>query len=141
MITDHKNGKTPIIARTDTHSKSFKFTFNLSPKPVWVTTDRINNPFIIAPSNTFIVLPNYAFNLNIPPYNHQKCVSVVISPKLLYEVVLVLKVDFPRELFEALENPDNGYYLHKGWITPSIKTAIEQILNCPYHGDLKRIYL
>ena len=141
MITDHKNGKIPIIARGDTHSASFKFTFNLSPEPIYGTSNRLKKPFIAAPSNTYIVSPNVGFKLNIPPGNHQKWLSIVISPFLLQEIAMSLKSDFPHEFLYALENPNKGYYLHISWTTPLIELSIEQILNCPYHGNLKRIYL
>lgn len=141
MITDHKNGKIPIIARGDTHSTSFKFTFNLSQEPIYGTSNRLKKPFIAAPSNTYIVSPNVSFKLNIPQENHQRWLSIVISPSLLQEILTSLKSDFPQELLFALENPENGYYLHISWTTPLIELAIEQILNCPYHGNLKRIYL
>jgi len=68
-------------------------------------------------------------------------VSVVISPELLSQIVSNLKRNFPKEFLHVLEKPDKRYYLNEDRYTPDIELVLEQILNCQYQDELKRIYL
>ncbi|PIG94149.1 helix-turn-helix domain-containing protein [Gloeocapsopsis sp. IPPAS B-1203] len=47
----------------------------------------------------------------------------------------------PLELRQQLENPDDGFYTDLGIVTPEVHLVLQQILNCPYHGEIEQIYL
>ncbi|MBD2314174.1 helix-turn-helix transcriptional regulator [Desertifilum sp. FACHB-1129] len=46
----------------------------------------------------------------------------------------------PLEVRQAIEGKIEPYY-YPGSITPAMRTAIHQILHCPYHGAMKQLYL
>jgi AraC family transcriptional regulator, transcriptional activator of the genes for pyochelin and ferripyochelin receptors len=46
----------------------------------------------------------------------------------------------PLELRQMLTGEGNDYQ-HEGDLTPAMRLALEQILNCPFQGVLKRLYL
>ena len=45
------------------------------------------------------------------------------------------------DLRGIVDGSSENYYKRIGTMTASIQMAIHQILNCPYHGSIKRIYL
>jgi len=141
IITNHHTGNSPVVARTDALSRNFKFTFNLSPKPITIETRISSIINIAAPVNTYIVSPNIVFDISIPAYNHQKWLSIVIGPALLGQLIDSLKERLPKAFSSIVEKPDKDYYFHESKYTPEIQLVLEQILNCTYSGSLKRIYL
>jgi len=40
-----------------------------------------------------------------------------------------------------MEEPGKDFFIHETRYTPRINLELEQVLNCPYSGNLKRIYL
>lgn len=141
IITDHLAGDSPVLARADAISKNFKFTFNLSSKPVSYKVERGRVEYIASPLNTYILSPNAVLNFTIPPYNHQKWISVVIGPKLLRDIIESLRDRLPKAFSSFMEEPGKDFFIHETRYTPRIKLVLEQVLNCFYSGNLKRIYL
>ncbi|WP_193929748.1 helix-turn-helix domain-containing protein [Gloeocapsopsis crepidinum] len=47
----------------------------------------------------------------------------------------------PLELRQQLENPDDEFYTDLGTLTPEVHLVLQQILNCPYQGEIEQIYL
>ncbi|NOY08227.1 MAG: helix-turn-helix transcriptional regulator [Spirochaetes bacterium] len=141
IITNHWSGDSPVTARTDALTRSFKFTFNFSPKPVIIGIERNNIEYIAAPSNAYILSPNIVLDISIPRYNHQMWLSVVIGPALLKQTIESLKERLPKAFNRVVDEPDNGYYFHESRYTPRVQLVLEQILNCAFSGSLKRIYL
>ena len=141
IITNHHTGRSPVVARADSLAKNFKFTFNLSPRPAAVEMETDRTEHTAAPSSSYILSPRIVFNISILPYNYQKWLSVVIGPELLKQVIAGLKDRLPEAFKSVVEKPDKDYYLHVSRYTPGIELVLEQVLNCPYSGSLKRLYL
>ncbi|MES1022676.1 AraC family transcriptional regulator [Gloeocapsa sp. BRSZ] len=47
----------------------------------------------------------------------------------------------PLELRQQLKNPDEEFYTDLGVLTPEVHLVLQQILNCPYQGEIEQIYL
>ncbi|PPS42375.1 hypothetical protein [Chroococcidiopsis sp. TS-821] len=47
----------------------------------------------------------------------------------------------PQELRQQLENPDKEFYTDLSIVTPEVHLVLQQILNCPYQGEIEKIYL
>lgn len=141
VITNHRTGDSPVVARADALTKNFKFTFNLSPKPVTVEVERNNIEYIVGPLNSYILSPNITLDISIPPHNHQKWLSVVIGPELLKQIISSMRDELPKGFSSVVEEPDKDYYFHERRYTPGIELVLEQVFNCPYSGSLKRVYL
>ena len=68
-------------------------------------------------------------------------VSVRIEPQL-FNTILEGEFDqIPPDLRGIVDGSIENYYKRIGAMTASIQMAIHQILNCPYGGSIKRIYL
>ena len=68
-------------------------------------------------------------------------IVIGISPSLLNTFLADQFDQIPADLRDIAEGSnENGYY-HSGRISSSMQVAIHGILNCPYHGAIKRIYL
>ena len=141
IITNHHTGESPVVARADSLAKNFKFTFNLSPKLAVLEVEGNNTEHTAAPTSSYILSPKIVFDISILPYNHQKWLSVVIGPELLKQVIAGLNDRLPETFKSVVEKPDKDYYLHVSRYTPNIELVLEQVLNCPYSGSLKRLYL
>ena len=68
-------------------------------------------------------------------------VSVRIEPQLLNTILEGQFDQMPADLRGIVDGSSENYYKRIGTMTASIQMAIHQILNCPYHGSIKRIYL
>jgi len=67
-------------------------------------------------------------------------VNIRIEPDLLNELMEGQFDHIPADIRSIIDESKN-YFSHIGSITPSMYMAVHQILNCPYHGQIKRIYL
>jgi AraC-like DNA-binding protein len=66
-------------------------------------------------------------------------VEVVIPPQLLS--TMIAQDILPPELQQVLTGFAPGLYAKAGTITPPMAIALHQILNCPYQGFTKQLYL
>lgn len=51
------------------------------------------------------------------------------------------KNQLPQELTHLVRNNHQEYYSRPGTTTPAMQIALQQMLNCPYQGMMKRMYL
>ncbi|MCP4119989.1 MAG: helix-turn-helix transcriptional regulator [Desulfobacteraceae bacterium] len=68
-------------------------------------------------------------------------ITISIAPQLFCDLV---QGDFDRVaafLDTVSEKNKEKLYFHKGRITPLMQIALHQIINCPYQGITKRLYL
>ena len=47
----------------------------------------------------------------------------------------------PKQFQRLMKGTDRSLDLQTNWMTPTMKTVMQQALNCPYHGLTKRLYL
>jgi AraC family transcriptional regulator, transcriptional activator of the genes for pyochelin and ferripyochelin receptors len=64
-------------------------------------------------------------------------VNVHITPELFCSYV----GELPKPLQPLLRKSDREYYIRSGTTTTSMQIALQQILQCPYNGLVKRMYL
>ncbi|MCP4114759.1 MAG: helix-turn-helix transcriptional regulator [Desulfobacteraceae bacterium] len=68
-------------------------------------------------------------------------VSVLIEPSFLKRFPDDLPNRFPNDFIDILNGCKNTFYNRKGLSTGHIQMTIHQILNCPYQGALRQMYL
>ena len=68
-------------------------------------------------------------------------VSLRIEPQLLNTILEGQFDQIPPDLRGIVDGSSENYYKRISTMTASIQMAIHQILNCPYGGSIKRIYL
>lgn len=68
-------------------------------------------------------------------------VNVHIDPALFVEVWSRSSVTLQPELQHLLRADSQPYYCRSGIVTPAMQIALQQILQCPFNGMTKRVYL
>lgn len=69
------------------------------------------------------------------------CVNVHIAPELFQSYLAKSTEQIPPELIHLFKQPHQQYFYRYGKITPQMQIALQQILQCPYAGITKRLYL
>ena len=70
-----------------------------------------------------------------------RVVSIYIDPRFLNTLVEGQDDQILAGVRDILGGADEKYCYHPSSTTPAMNVAIHQILNCPYRGVLKRLYL
>jgi len=68
-------------------------------------------------------------------------VDIHIEPSILGSYLSDYNQKTPSELNQLLEGKDEKFYFHPGKTTPQMQVCLHQILNCPYQGATRKIYL
>ena len=68
-------------------------------------------------------------------------ISISMSPKVLDSFLDGRVEPLPPQFQQLIEGKDNSPYVHTSWMTSTMKTVAHQVLNSPYHGITKRLYL
>ena len=68
-------------------------------------------------------------------------ISISIEPKVLDTLLDGRAESLPTQFQRFMEGKDRSPYVHTSWMTSAMKMAAHQVLNCPYHGITKRLYL
>lgn len=68
-------------------------------------------------------------------------VNVHITPEIFQSFAGQPSEYLPSALQHLAGNPDQEYYLRPGRATPAMKVVLQQVLQCPYQGFTKRMFL
>ncbi|AFZ30610.1 transcriptional regulator, AraC family [Gloeocapsa sp. PCC 7428] len=68
-------------------------------------------------------------------------VNVHIAPELFQSYLAKSTEQIPPELIHLFKQPHQHYFYRYGKVTPQMQIALQQILQCPYAGITKRLYL
>ena len=73
----------------------------------------------------------------------QRLLQIVIgiSPLLLNTFLRDEFDRIPSNLRGIAEGSNGDGYYHPGTMSPSVQTSVHELLNCPYHGSIKRMYM
>lgn len=83
--------------------------------------------------------PSMLFKL--APYERFKIIAVHIKPEIFKRFVGIEEDAIPQEMKHLFRSFDQEYYVHNGMITTQMKLALQQILQCPFEGITRRMYL
>lgn len=86
-------------------------------------------------------VPRTTCTIECLPRQSVRWVIVRIEPSLLNTLLEGQFDQIPANLRVIVEGSDKYYYKRTGTITASMQMTIHQILNCPYNGPAKRMYL
>jgi AraC-like DNA-binding protein len=68
-------------------------------------------------------------------------INVHIEPEIFYLFMGKQENQLTPELSHLVRQSHQEYYSRAGTNTPAMEVALQQILNCPYQGMMKRMYL
>jgi AraC-like DNA-binding protein len=69
------------------------------------------------------------------------CVGIYIAPPVLNALIAGRYDTIPTDLRDIVGGDDEKYFCRTSTTIPSIDSAVRQILDCPYQGALKRLFL
>ncbi|MEH2275571.1 MAG: helix-turn-helix domain-containing protein [Nostoc sp.] len=72
---------------------------------------------------------------------HQIQINVHMEPEVFRSFIGDKSGDLPTELQHLIAAENRIYYQNSGKITPQMQACLQQILQCPYYGITKRMYL
>jgi AraC-like DNA-binding protein len=76
-----------------------------------------------------------------PSGQRMRMINIWISPTLLNSFLEGESGRIPADLRGIMDGSNGNHCLRFGTVTASMQIAIHEILNCPYHGSIKRMYL
>jgi len=68
-------------------------------------------------------------------------VDLIMEPMVLNNFIDSEKMYIPNQLQQIINGKHNSYYTQNFEMTSVMKMAVQQILNCPYQGLTKQLYL
>ena len=97
---------------------------------------------LLNPGQSFIsYLPEWQGVAKYPAGTRVRAVSIYVNPLLLNTFMEGKYAHIPTGIRDVLNGSNGNHYNHSLPTTPAANLAVHQILNCPYHGHLKRLYL
>lgn len=82
-----------------------------------------------------------AETIEYPANQHILAVIIHMDPQLLGTFVAGQSEPLPKALKPLVKSIHELYDIYSGKTTPTMQMALQQILNCPYQGLTKRMYL
>jgi AraC-like DNA-binding protein len=96
----------------------------------------------VGPGQTIVSFnPESKCKVECQAEQRMRVLNIYLSPLLLNDLVAGEFDQIPAGLRAILEGSDHKPYNRFGTITPHMRIAIHQILNCPYRGLIKRMFL
>ena len=144
LIVNFQSQENSMIKSGQLKRSPFEFSFYLSGtvKCEYTYGLRQRDEYVTEPGKMglwFVSRPTGAFECSAG--QPVRWISVRIEPQLLNTILEGQFDQMPADLRGIVDGSSENYYKRIGTMTASIQMAIHQILNCPYHGSIKRIYL
>ena len=86
-------------------------------------------------------LPEWQGTAEYPVRTPVRTVGIYIDPLLLNTFMEGQHDRFPTGMHDIVNGSNEKHYYHSLTTTPLVNMAIHQILDCPYQGSLRRLYL
>ncbi|NJK51666.1 MAG: helix-turn-helix transcriptional regulator [Leptolyngbyaceae cyanobacterium SU_3_3] len=74
-------------------------------------------------------------------YQRMVQVNIHIAPGIYESLIANPTGEVPVELLHLFKGFDQPYFYRYGVVTPEMRLALQQLLNCPFQGATKRMYL
>ena len=98
--------------------------------------------FIFNSGESFIsYLPEWQGIAEYPVRTPTRTVGIYMDPQLLNTFMEEQHDRIPTGMHDIVNGTNEKHYYHALTTTPMVNMAIHQVLNCPYRGPLKRLYL
>ena len=86
-------------------------------------------------------LPEWQGIAEYPARTPLRTVSIYIDPLLLSAFLDGQHDRLTTAMRDIVNGNNKKYYHHSLTTTPAVNMAVQEILNCPYQGSLRRLYL
>ena len=98
--------------------------------------------FMFKSGQSFIsYLPEWQGIAKYPARTPLRTVGIYIDPLLLNTFLDGQHDQLPAIMHDIINGNNEKHYHHSLTTTPAVNMAVQEILNCPYQGSLRRLYL
>lgn len=136
-----KGAKDRFEFRIAVARQCYKIPFLLSKDISQVGIEGTKNPVQLEPTASYLLSPWAVGTAVIPPELPLHLICFFVIPEYLDAVLDELGSVPSGKLRRTLSDTSGDPYLHRGIITPAIRTVIDQIRYCHMRGSLRQLYL
>ncbi len=117
------------------------FAFCISGKSRCTVQD-VKKEFITTPGQNYLgFCPDPSGGFKCLSEEPVSFISVFVSPSFLNKLMRGQPIRFPGDFVNIMNGCNDVFYSQEGINTGPMQMTIHQILNCPYQGVLRRVYL
>lgn len=118
------------------------FTFSGNAECVFDYGDGSRSAYVFEPEQGCIAYrPEYQCLTSFRDKKPLRSLGIYITPSLLKDFIGEQYDYIPTGMHDIMDGNNEQRYCHSLITTVAIKTAIHEIFNCPYQGNLKRLWL
>jgi len=136
-----KGAKDRFEFRIAIERKCYKIPFLLSKDISQVGIEGTKNAVQLEPTTSYLLSPWAVGTAVIPPELPLHLICFFVIPEYLDAVLDERGSVLFRNLRKTLSDTSGDPYLHRGIITPAIRTVVDQIRYCHMRGSLRQLYL
>jgi AraC-like DNA-binding protein len=130
-----------LIADIEEKGSQLTISFCLSGKMRVSFRDQKGDFVVGHGQNILCFTPRSMCTSEFPSGQTHDYVNIRIEPRVLNGLMDGQFDRIPADIRSIIDESNKNYYSHIGSMTPSMHMVIHQILNCPYNGHIKRMYL
>jgi AraC-like DNA-binding protein len=135
-----------IRQRFETENPVLRFYFHILASGHWELKAPYRSPSqkIVPHSNSFssvLFYPEIEGKMVLPKENRQFHISLYITPSQLNRYLGGRLKQFPKELIEISEGCVDRGFSHQGSFSKMMNLSIQNLLDCPYTGPMKELYM
>jgi len=144
-VADFNHDET-IEQRVEIEGTWLRFTFFLSGSGYWELHSadgcrKSNQPTHLNRRSYVSYSPHGEAKIYFPARNRHFHLSVNVRPALVSDYLNGCREFVPTELRDICEGDGCGEFHHRGPLSPIMDVAVRDLLDCPYTGLMKRLYL
>jgi AraC-like DNA-binding protein len=130
-----------LIANIEEKGSQLTISFCLSGKMRGSFRDQKSDFIVGHGQNILCFTPRSMCTSEFPSGQTYDYVNIRIEPRVLNGLMEGQFDQIPADIHSIIDESNKNYYSHIGSMTSSMHMVIHQILNCPYLGFIKRMYL
>jgi AraC-like DNA-binding protein len=132
--------QSPVLTATAAPSV-FCLRFNLSGKNT-VRIQGLGKSFsTTARTNNLFYFKNPETTGSLPENQHMQGISIHFDPGIFSSLLAGGNVSVPVDLRRIVDGDELPYFCHTSATTPNMQITIHQIVNCPYRGLARKLFL
>ncbi|MGD1921025.1 MAG: helix-turn-helix transcriptional regulator [Pleurocapsa sp.] len=144
FIDRHQQKDRLVIKNPEREKDEIYFCFMLSGKGRLAFTSTLNNFEVLQVTGKYYIETNgTSFELIYDHLDLEPCsfVEIEIKPEILRSFAASPERELPKNLQHLIKSPSQKFYWRQENTQPSMNIVLQQILQCPYQGIVKRAYL
>ena len=144
LVDRHQPIEHLLINYSEAETSNITFLFTLSGKGKGVFSSRLTETVYLYLPTKYFLRSNGSSPRSVGDFSDIDPISILqiyFHPSVLRSFATSPDGELPKHLQHLIQPPSKEVYWRSGDTTPMMVTVLQQILQCPYQGIVKRIYL